>query len=209
LTFDAKIAHDAPYTLQKIMKKTYFLGLIAFATMMTARADIIPTLFSTTPSGSNFTWDYTGIVTANQTVTTNDYFTIYDFGGYVAGSATAPVGWIVTVQLLGTTPSDVNPTDNPSLFNLTWKYVGTTPLVGQADLGGQFTADSIYKDPTKANFTAQATRSDGPQAGTKVDNIGMIDVPVPEMSALLPILSVCGAGLLSLVPSFLRRRQDS
>jgi hypothetical protein len=192
-----------------IMRKTYFLGLIAFAMMVTARADIIPTLFSTTPSGSNFTWDYSGIVTANQTVTTGDYFTIYDFGGYVAGSATAPVGWTVSVQLVGITPSDVKPVDNPSLFNLTWKYVGATPIVGNSDLGGQFTANSTSKDATRANFTAQATRSSGLQAGTKIDNIGMVDVPVPEMSALLPILSVCGAGLLSLVPSFLRRRQDS
>jgi hypothetical protein len=191
------------------MKKTYFLGLIAFATMMTARADIIPTLFSTTPNGSNFTWDYNGIVTANQTVTTGDFFTIYDFGGYVAGSATAPAGWTVSVQLVGITPSDVNPVDNPSLFNLTWKYIGTTPIVGDSSLNGQFTADSTFKDPTRANFTAQATRSNGAQAGTKVDNIGMVDVPVPEMSALLPILSVCGAGLLSLVPSFVRRRKDS
>jgi hypothetical protein len=191
------------------MKKIYFLGLIAFATMMTARADIIPTLFSTTPSGSNFTWDYTGIVTSNQTVTTGDYFTIYDFGGYVSGSGIAPVGWTFTAQLIGITPSDVSPADDPSLFNLTWTYIGTNPIVGDADLGGHFTADSIYSDPTRDNFTAQATRSNGPQAGTKVDNIGMIDVPVPEMSALLPILSVCGAGLLSLVPSFLRRRQDS
>jgi hypothetical protein len=191
------------------MKKTYFLGLIAFATMMTARADIIPTLFSVAPNGSNFTWDYNGIVTANQTVTTGDFFTIYDFGGYVAGSATAPAGWTVSVQLVGITPSDVNPVDNPSLFNLTWKYIGTTPIVGDSSLNGQFTADSTFKDPTRANFTAQATRSNGAQAGTKVDNIGMVDVPVPEMSALLPILSVCGAGLLSLVPSFVRRRKDS
>jgi len=193
----------------KIMKKTYFLGLIAIATMMTARADIIPTLFSTTPAGSNFTWDYSGIVTSNQTVNAGDYFTIYDFGGYVAGSAVAPVGWTVTASLVGLTPSDVNPNDDPSLFNLTWTYVGTTPIVGDSSLGNAFTAVSTYGDATRDNFTAQATRSSGPQAGTKVDNIGMIDVPVPEMSALLPILSVCGAGLLSLVPSFLRRRQDS
>ena len=191
------------------MKKTYFLGLIAFATMMTARADIIPTLFSVTPTGPNFTWDYTGIVTSNQTVNAGDFFTIYDFGGYVAGSAVAPLGWSVSVQLLGITPSDVIPADDPSLFNLTWTYHGEAPIVGDSSLGGHFTAVSTFQDPTRDNFTAQATRSNGPQAGTKVDNIGMIDVPVPEMSALFPILSVCGAGLLSLVPSFLRRRRDS
>lgn len=191
------------------MKKIYFLGLIAFATMMTARADIIPTLFSVTPTGSNFTWDYTGIVTSNQTVNAGDYFTIYDFGGYVAGSAVAPAGWTVSVSLLGLTPSDVLPADDPSLFNLTWTYVGTNPIVGDSSLGAHFTAVSTFQDPTRDNFAAQATRSNGPQAGTKVDNIGMIDVPVPEMSALLPILSVCGAGLLSLVPSFVRRRRDS
>ena len=191
------------------MKKTYFLGLIAFATMMTARADIIPTLFSVTPTGPNFTWDYTGIVTNNQTVNAGDFFTIYDFGGYVAGSAVAPLGWSVSVQLLGITPSDVIPADDPSLFNLTWTYNGEVPIVGDSSLGGHFTAVSTFQDPTRDNFTAQATRSNGPQAGTKVDNIGMIDVPVPEMSALFPILSVCGAGLLSLVPSFVRRRRDS
>ena len=196
-------------TPTKIMKKTYFLGLIAIATMMTARADIIPTLFSVSPTGPNFTWDYTGLVTSNQTVNAGNYFTIYDFGGYVAGSAVAPVGWTVSVQLLGTTPSDVLPTDNPSLFNLTWTCVGTTPIVGDSSLGGQFTAVSTFQNSTRANFTAQATRSNGAQAGSPVDNIGMIDVPVPEMSALLPILSVCGAGLLSLVPSFVRRRRDS
>jgi hypothetical protein len=191
------------------MKKIYFLGLIAFATMMTARADIIPTLFSVSPAGSNFTWDYTAIVTSNQTVNAGDYFTIYDFGGYVAGSALAPAGWTVSVQLLGITPSDVLPSDDPSLFNLTWTYNGTTPIAGDASIPGHFTAVSTFQDATRDNFTAQATRSNGPQAGSKVDNIGMIDVPVPEMSALFPILSVCGAGLLSLVPSFVRRRRDS
>jgi len=46
-------------------------------------------------------------------------------------------------------------------------------------------------------FTAQATRNSGPNAGTKVSNIGTVAVPVPEPSALLPIIGVCAAALIS------------
>ena len=46
-------------------------------------------------------------------------------------------------------------------------------------------------------FTAEATRSSGPNAGTKVDNIGAVSVPVPESSSLLPIIGVCVAAVLS------------
>ena len=63
--------------------------------------------------------------------------------------------------------------------------------------------------PTAAShFAAQGTRNSGPNQGTKVDNVGQVTVPIPEMSALLPILSVCGAGLVASVPSLLRRRKQ-
>ena len=60
-----------------------------------------------------------------------------------------------------------------------------------------------------SDFAAEATRNGGPNAGTKVDNVGQISVPIPEMSALFPILSVCGAGIAASVPSLLRRRKKS
>jgi hypothetical protein len=189
------------------MRKTCFLSLIAFgAAIFAARADIIPTLSTISPSGSNFTWNYAGNVTVDQMVQAGDFFTIYDFGKFNAGSNLQPSGWTFSSSLTGTTPSLVLPTDDPLLQNLTWTYTGATPINGSAALGA-FSVVTGTNQLRTSDFAAQATRSTGPNAGSKVQNIGEVSVPVPEMSALLPILSVCGVGFLATLPSMLRRRK--
>jgi len=193
------------------MKKTHLLGIMAVcATLLSARADIIPTLDPNPPAATvgGFTWNYSANVTVDQMVTTGDYFTIYDFGNFLAGSNLQPVGWTFSSSLVGTTPGLVNPTDNASLLNLTWTYIGEQPIVGSA-LAGQFSVITDTNQLTTAFFAAEATRSTGPEAGSKVDNVGHVSVPVPEMSALLPILSICAAGLRSFIPSLLRRRSTN
>ncbi len=189
------------------MRKAYLLGLVAIgASILTARGDIIPTLSSTAPAVGGFRWNYSANVTVDETINHGDFFTIYDFGSIVPLSNMQPAGWTFSQALLGPTPALVLPTDNPSILNLTWTFTGTTPITGAAALGIFSVVTST--DQLKAGqFTAEATRNSGPNAGTKIDNIGSVSVPVPEMSALLPILSMCGAGLLSLLPPFLRRRQ--
>ena len=191
------------------MRKAYLLGLVAIgASILTARGDIIPTLSSTAPAVGGFTWNYSANVTVDETINTGDFFTIYDFGNISPGSNMQPTGWTFSTALLGPTPALVSPTDNPNILNLTWTYTGTTPINGAAALG-IFSVITSTDQLKVGQFTAEATRSTGPNAGTKIDNIGNVSVPVPEMSALLPILSVCAAGLFSLLPSFLRRRQTS
>jgi hypothetical protein len=190
------------------MRKAYLLGLVAIgASILTARGDIIPTLSSTAPAVGGFAWNYSANVTVDETINSGDFFTIYDFGSIVPGSNVQPTGWTFSQALLGPTPSLVAPTDNPSILNLTWTYSGS-PITGAAALG-MFSVITSTDQLKVGQFTAEATRSTGPNAGTKIDNIGNVSVPVPEMSALLPILSVCGAGLLSLLPTYLRRRQVS
>jgi hypothetical protein len=193
------------------MKKIHLLGIMAVsATMLSVRADIIPTLDPNPPAATTggFLWNYSANVTVDQKVTTGDYFTIYDFGNFLAGSNLQPVGWTFSSSLVGTTPGLVNPTDNASLLNLTWTYIGEQPIVGPNPLG-QFSVVNDTNQLTTAFFAAEATRSTGPNTDSKVDNVGHVSVPVPEMSALLPILSICVAGLLSFVPSLLRRRPTS
>jgi hypothetical protein len=189
------------------MRKSFFLGLIMVGLVVAANADIIPTLSPVTPSGGNFTWSYAANVTVDETINTGDFFTIYDFGSFVSGSNLQPAGWTFSSSLVGLTPSQVSPTDNPSLLNLTWTYTGTTPIVGASPLGS-FSVLAATNQLTTSDFAAEATRSTGPNAGSKIDNIGRTSVPVPEMSALLPILSVCGAGLVAAIPSLLRRRKE-
>jgi hypothetical protein len=197
------------------MRKMCTLGLMAFsATTLAAYADVIPTLSSITPSGSDFTWNYSANVTADQRVEHNDFFTIYDFGSFVPGSNTQPTGWMFSSSLLGSTPSFLTARDyarlhdNPSVLNLTWTYIGQNPIIGP-DFLGIFSVTNNTNQLTTGQFASQATHNGGPYNGGKSPNLGDVSVPVPEMSALLPILSVCSAGLLALLPSLLRRRQTS
>src|SRR5579885_3211044 len=105
------------------------------------RADIIPELSTVTPSGSNFTWTYDAQLTNDETLQTNNFFTIYDFNGLVGGTNFQPANWTFSSALVGKTPSLVTPTDNPKIPNLTWTYSGPTLGPGPLDLG-LFGADS-------------------------------------------------------------------
>jgi hypothetical protein len=185
------------------------LGLITIgATILAARGDIIPTLNPGPPASAagGFLWNYGVNVTVDQQVNPGDFFTIYDFGTFNPGSNLQPAGWTFSSANTGINPSLVNPTDNASLANLTWTYNGATPITG-AQLVGQFSVVAASNQLATGSFAAQGTRSGGPNVGTTIDNVGTVSVPVPEMSALLPILSVCGAGFAAGIPSLLRRRK--
>ncbi len=134
-------------------------------------------------------------MTVDETINTGDFFTIYDFGTIAPGSNTQPTGWTFSQALVGPTPSLVTPTDNASILNLTWTYSGAAPINGSAALG-MFSVITSTDQLKVGQFTAEATRSSA-NAGTKVDNIGAVSVPVPESSSLLPIIGVCVAAALS------------
>jgi hypothetical protein len=190
-----------------IRTRLFLLGL-TFLAIASVRGDVIPTLTSTSPTGADFTWNYTTNVTVDQMVQKGDFFTIYDFGNFVTGSNIQPANWTFSSSLIGTTPSLVAVTDNPSLLNLTWTYNGNTPISGSAVLG-IFSVITDTNGLRTSDFAAQATRSTGPTAGTKIDNVGMVNVPIPEATTLVPILSVCGAAIGFGVPSLLRRRKTA
>lgn len=188
----------------------YTLFAFAFVAAVTAaRADIIPTLSGSpaAAAGGGFTWNYGANVTADEMVQPGDFFTIYDFGSFTAASNLQPAGWTFSSSLTGTNPSLVVPQDNPALLNLTWTYTGATTINGAQALGN-FSVVASTNQLGASDFAAQATRNGGPNVGTKVDNVGQISVPIPEMSALLPILSICGAGLVASIPNYLRRRKS-
>src|SRR5438309_10978530 len=165
------------------MNKKSFGVLIAItAFSIAARADIIPTLDSVTGSSPNFTWNYSANVTVDQTVNAGDFFTIYDFGSIALGTNTQPTSWTFSQALVGPTAALTIPTDDPNVLNLTWTYNGATPITGSAALG-LFSVVTSTDQLKTGQFTAQATRSTGPEAGTKISNIGQVSVPVPEPSS--------------------------
>lgn len=176
------------------MRKGFFAGLVLLGLgILIVRGDIIPTLSSVTGSSPAFHWNYSANVTVDETVTPGDFFTIYDFSSIKPTTAMQPVGWTFSTALIGPTAPLTSPTDSPSRWNLTWTYTASTPIPGSAALGIFSVVTGI--DQLKAGqFTAQATRS---VDGTKLSNIGSVSVPVPESSALFPIVGICAVALFS------------
>ncbi len=125
-----------------------------------AHAGLIPNKVSITPtSGGDYTWSYNVVVTSDVYVQPGDYFTIYDFAGAVANSATAPAGWVLSVQNSGVTPPKENPADDPNIPNYTWTYEGATTIFGQQTLG-TFTLDAASNHVATSDFTSATHRQD-------------------------------------------------
>jgi hypothetical protein len=187
------------------MNKKFLLAFTALSALSLAtRADIIPTLDSVTGSAPDFVWHYTANVTTDETVTNGDFFTIYDFSSVKPTIFGHPSFWTFSSALVGPTAPLTSPTDDPSLWNITFTYIGQTPISGAAALG-VFSAVTHAHQLKTGQFTAEATKSSDP-TGTKVSNVGNVSVPVPEPSALFPLLSV--ASVIG-IDGFLRRRKKT
>jgi hypothetical protein len=189
------------------MRKVIALYITIGMVVVAARADIIPSFTGTTISGPNTVWGYQIDITSDQHVTAGDFFTIYDFGPFIAGSNSQPSDWSFSSSLIGPTPAGTNPPDSPNILNLTWTYTGPSALIG---IGiGPFsvmTAGAQERPLTRDSFfAAQGTRATGADAGTKVNNVGQIPVPapIPEPSSVVLI----GLGAFSWAIARRRRRR--
>lgn len=158
--------------------------ILAAALSVTAAAPalggLVPVQVSVTPSGGMYRFTYAIVLPTDAQLRPGDYFTIYDFDGFVPGSASAsgsPLSgdWTFSTAKTGPTPARTNPTDSASIDNLTWTYTG--PVVGDKQTGlGNFWAMSQYPDTTNSWFTA----STGTSFGQRDNNITPTVVPVPS-----------------------------
>ena len=185
-------------------------GLSLMGPLTSARAGLLPVSVSVTPEADKFRWTYAIVLPTDSQLQTGNYFTIYDFNGYVAGSAVAPAGWTPTLSNVGPTPELVRPEDNPNIPNLSFRYTGPTITAGQTGLGN-FWAVSAYQLPTDSFFTARTNRSSDGRIDT---NITSTSVPVPTATPVgltVPeptTLALAGLGLpLVGFARWLRRKQ--
>jgi hypothetical protein len=176
-------------------------GLVATPT---ARAGLLPVSFTLAPEGGNSRYSYGIVLTTDAYIKPGDYFTIYDFAGFVPGSATQPADWSFGAADKGKTPGNVHPSNDPTLPDLTWTYTGPQ-VMGQKGLGIFSALSSIDNFAFKA-FTAQTHRA---VDGHIDSNITDASVPVPGEHAPEPAaLALMGISLpLVSALKLLRRRR--
>jgi len=181
-------------TRSSLLAPLLALGAALAGPLSAAHAGLLPTSVSVTPEGDKFRWTYAVVLPTDSQLQTGNYFTIYDFGGFVAGSSSQPDGWTFTSDLKGPIPPGVDPKDDPTIPNLHWVYTGPTTTVGQVGLGN-FWALSDFDAQTDSFFTARTNRvSDG-----KVDtNITSTTVPVPTAGPGDPVPSLPEPATLAL-----------
>jgi len=190
------------------IKSLMAAALIALSLNSTAKAGLIPVSVSVQSEAGNFRWTYSVVLPTDMKLQSGDYFTVYDFQGYVAGSggvlsafpgmdAASAANWSFSTAKSGPTPALLSPEDDPNVDNLTWMYTGPTINESGKVTLGNFIATSLFQDSTKSYFTATNSRA---ADGARDNNISDTSVPTGEVGPPPPVpepatLALLGIGL--------------
>jgi hypothetical protein len=177
-------------TSRNWIARLLFTAAVALGVSVTpVNAGLLPVSVTVQPEAGNFSWTYSVVLPTNVVLQAGDYFTVYDFAGYVKGtaavtsaypSAANAANWAVTSSLTPTIPAHLNPVDNQSIPSLTWTYNGPAINPGGQVTLGNFSAISTYQSSTTGYFTATRT----------VANNGQTDANITE--TLIPTGSSTG-----------------
>jgi hypothetical protein len=196
------------------MRRIVLFFTLALGLSAVARADIMLTLNAgPVVSFSNFTWTYTATLKSGSTLNNGDFFTIYDIGGFGPGVPIAsPVimpgsNWSSLIQLVGINGFNQAPPDSGALYNLTFIFTGSSPVIAASDtiLGGGAGTFGYASSSNTAFAGAFSATSHATVGGLSQGNTSGVTVAGPSTVPEPTTTLLTGCGLLAL--SFLRRRQ--
>ena len=206
-----------------MIRRTWTARLFAVAAVAalsggTASAGLLPVSVTVQPEAGNFRWTYSVVLPTDMKLQAGNYFTIYDFAGYKAGSGTVSSAspdpsysqyWSLSATKLGPTPDRLNPQDDPTIANLTFTYNGPTIPSGQLTLGN-FVAASTFGTATSSYFTATNPRAAGGETDSNITSTLVplgTEIPAPISSPEPATLVLAGLGMpLIGLGRYLRRR---
>jgi hypothetical protein len=201
------------------------LSLVAGAGLLTlgsvTQAAIIPVLDSHAAVAGGYNWVYTATFsdaariekpTANSA--RDSFFTIYDFQGFSGqlSDVTAPAKWVASIALTGRTPAGVTPPDgdDAGLWNITFKYTGTSTIIGPASING-FGIKSTLGNSGLTSFTSNAIKQAPGTLSHRTILANQGEVEAPSAVVPLPAASWMGLALLAGLAGvkFFRRSQTA
>jgi hypothetical protein len=206
-----------------MIRRTWIARLLVSAVAVavsagSASAGLLPVSVTVQPEAGNFRWTYSVVLPTDMKLQSGNFFTIYDFAGYQAGSANVSSAspdpsyaqyWKLSTAPLGPTPDRLNPQDDPNITNLTFTYNGPTIPAGKITLGN-FSAASTFSATAASFFTAT-----NPQAASGQIDSNITSTLVPQGTNVPPAigtpepttLALAGLGLpLVGLACYLRRK---
>lgn len=186
--------------------RLFAAALLAAGLAAPASAGLLPVSVSIQPEAGNFRWTYSVVLPTDMKLQAGNYFTIYDFGGYMPGTGgvsspypddTASGYWSFSTSKTGPTPGRLDPKDDPTVDNLTWTYNGPTIPAGKVTLGN-FVATSQFQDSQISFFTGTNPRAVGGEIDSNITQTITPTGTLPPSTPGVPepaTLALAGLGL--------------
>jgi hypothetical protein len=172
------------------MRASFLRAAVALAALTfipaVAQASVIVSLGSVTPAAGGFRFSYNVSFNGSASgisVESGDFFSIYDFAGFVPGSNLQPADWTFSSALTGLTPAFTTTfQDDPAVPNLSWTYSGASRTTDGSL--GVFSAVSTLGGTKLDFFAAELTQTLGGSAFPN-SNTAPVGVPGPA-AAVVP-----------------------